>query len=304
MTAQARVEAAAAAEDCEVVTVEAAEATAGDLATALSPSLFGGRRVVQVLAAESLSDAAAGALLAYTAQPEPDVALVAVFPGGNSGKRLLAALEKVPAALRVDCPKVTKFSERLEFVRGEFHAAGRRVGDDAARALIDAVGADLTELATACAQLVADTSGAITPEVVARYHRGRAEATGWAVADHAIEGHPELALEQLRWALQSGTPPVVLGGALAQALRSLAQVAAVRGGRAADNARELGMPPWKIDRVRRQLQGWNAEALAAAVQAVARADAEIKGAATDPEFAVERAVLDIVAARRTEPVRR
>ena len=72
------------------------------------------------------------------------------------------------------------------------------------RALLDAVGNDLRELAAACGQLAADTSGVIDQAVVARYYRGRAEATGFSVADRAVEGRLAEALEKLRWALAVG----------------------------------------------------------------------------------------------------
>lgn len=57
------------------------------------------------------------------------------------------------------------------------------------------------------------------------------------------------------------------------------------------------MAPWQVDRARRELAGWSDDALAYAIQAVARADAEVKGASRDPVHAVERAVLAICNAR-------
>ncbi len=67
---------------------------------------------------------------------------------------------------------------------------------------------------------------------------------------------------------------------------------------------ELGMAPWQVDRARRELQGWSDDALAASILAVARADAEAKGASRDPVYAVERAVLTICNARRSGTRRR
>ena len=43
---------------------------------------------------------------------------------------------------------------------------------------------------------------------------------------------------------------------------------------------------------------WTNEALAAAILAVAQADAEVKGASRDPEFALERVILRVAAAKR------
>ena len=52
------------------------------------------------------------------------------------------------------------------------------------------------------------------------------------------------------------------------------------------------MPPWKLKTMRAQARGWDQAGLAAALKAVAVADADIKGAADDAAFALERMVLD------------
>ena len=124
------------------------------------------------------------------------------------------------------------------------------------RALLDALGNDLRELAAACAQLAADTTGVIDQAVVARYYRGRAEASGFTVADRAVEGRLADALELLRWALAVGVSPVLITSGLAQGVRLLGRVgSAPKGQPDAPLAAEVGAPPWKIDRVRQQLRG-------------------------------------------------
>ena len=154
------------------------------------------------------------------------------------------------------------------------------------------------ELASAADQLASDTEGRISAAVVSRYYRGRAEATGFSVADHAVEGRLAEALEQLRWALATGVSPVLINSALAQGVRLLGRVgAASRETNAAALAAELGAPPWKIDRVRQQLRGWHPDGVAHALQAVAESDAQVKGEGTSPGYALERAVQRIVAAR-------
>jgi DNA polymerase-3 subunit delta len=99
----------------------------------------------------------------------------------------------------------------------------------------------------------------------------------------------------LRHALATGGDPVPLVAAIAAKLRVLAKVAATRG-RGAAAVRELGLAPWQVDRARKDLARWTPEGLAAAITAVAQADAEVKGAGRDPVFAVERAVLRIASA--------
>jgi DNA polymerase-3 subunit delta len=50
--------------------------------------------------------------------------------------------------------------------------------------------------------------------------------------------------------------------------------------------------------MRSQARGWDQGGLAAALKAVAVADAEVKGAADDAAFALERVVLTVARARR------
>ena len=45
----------------------------------------------------------------------------------------------------------------MDFLRAEFRQAGRKADDGGLRALLDAVGTDLRDLAAACSQLSADT---------------------------------------------------------------------------------------------------------------------------------------------------
>jgi len=51
-----------------------------------------------------------------------------------------------------------------------------------------------------------------------------------------------------------------------------------------------------VDRALKDLSRWTPESLAAAITAVAQADAEVKGAGRDPVFAVERVVLLVASA--------
>lgn len=283
--------------DVDVRDVVAGDLQRGDLDDALSPSLFGERRVLVIRAAQDLPKHVAAELTAYVADPLDDVHLVVVHPGGAKGKALLTALLAAKPR-RVDAPKVTKFGERRDFVRRELKADGRPVEEEAVAALLEAVGNDLRELASAAGQLLADTTGPITAEVVARYHRGRAESSGFSVADRAVDGDLGGALELARWGESTGLAPVLVTSALASTLRSMALVASAGRVPAHQIAGQLGMPPWKVEKTQRQARGWRPEGLSAALAAVARADADVKGAAADPGYAVERLLYAVVEARR------
>lgn len=271
----------------------------GTLAELTSPSLFAERKVVVVRTAQDLSADTVKDVKAYLGSPAEEITLVLLHAGGAKGKGLLDAARKA-GAREVACPKMTKPADRLAFVRGEFRAAGRSATPEACQSLVDAIGSDLRELASACSQLAADVEGTIDEAVVARYYTGRAEASSFTVADRAVEGRAAEALEALRWSLATGVAPVMITSALAQGVRAIGKLAsAPRGARPGDLARELGMPPWKIDRVRQQMRGWSADGVATALRAVAAADAGVKGGGDDPAYALEKAVVAIARAARS-----
>ncbi|RFS85612.1 DNA polymerase III subunit delta [Actinomadura spongiicola] len=283
--------------ETEVIDLGPGGLESGRIAELTSPSLFGGTKVIVVRSAQDLGKDLTAEVLKYAKTPADDVVFVAVHHGGAKGKALVDGLTKLKAR-KVSCPKVTKAGERIDFVRTEMRRAGGKISADAARGLVDAVGSDLRELAAACSQLVADTGGKVDDAAVARYYRGRAEVTGFAVADKAIEGQLAEALEQLRWALATGVAPLLIVSALATGVRGLAKVGgAPRGARGAALAKELGMPPWKIERVQRQLRGWSGAGVARALTVVAEADEQVKGGAADTTYALEKAITEIVAAR-------
>ncbi|WP_133741732.1 DNA polymerase III subunit delta [Actinorugispora endophytica] len=273
------------------------QVNAGKLVEVTSPSLFGERRVVVLRSAQDLTKEPAGVVTGYLRDPADDVVLVLSHAGGAKGRALLEAAVKA-GAHRVDCAKPTKAAERTRFIKDEFSRAGRQITPDAAQALLDAVGNDLREIAAACTQLVADTDGRVDAAAVARYHTGRAEASGFTVADRAVEGRLPEALEQLRWSLSVGMAPVLINSALAGAVRGIAVAAQPpRGMSEAELAKRAKVPPWKLRSLRQQSRGWTPQGVAHALRVVAETDALIKGAGRDPAYALERAVIEIATAR-------
>ncbi|RZQ60410.1 DNA polymerase III subunit delta [Amycolatopsis suaedae] len=277
----------------ELTRVRVSELTPGALAELVSPSLFSEGRVIALESAQDVSQEVGDAIVAYAAEPADGVVLVVVHSGGGrskAGKGLPAALRKAGAQV-VECAKVTKASDREAFVRNEVRQAGGKIDAAGVLALIDAVGSDLRELSAAATQLVADSGGRVDEQAVRRYHQGRADVTGFAVAEKAVAGDRAAALETLRWALNIGVPHVLVADALADAVRTIARVSAAGRGNPNQLAGELGMPPWKVRKAQGQARGWTPDALADAMRLVATLNAEVKGAAADGEYALERAVL-------------
>ncbi len=284
--------------EAELAECEGSSLTLATLGEMAAPSLFSTVRCVVVRGVQDLPEESVPGLLDYAAEPADDVALVLVHGGGQKGTGVLAKLRKLSRVSEVRSGEV-KISELPGFVAAEVRAHGATIDREAAHQLVQAVGHDLRSLAAAASQLASDfPRSRIDPEVVRRYFGGRAEAKSFAVADAAVAGRRQAALEELRWALDNGTAPVLVTSAFAGSVRGLARYrGAPRGMSEADLAREIGVPPWKVRMVRDQSRAWSDEALAEAIRAVAQADADVKGAAGDAAYTLERLVLSVTTLR-------
>ncbi|MGH3633487.1 MAG: DNA polymerase III subunit delta [Mycobacterium sp.] len=288
----------AGSDDVPVDRLRAGEVDAYELAELLSPSLFADERIVVLEGADEAGKDAAELIASAAADIPPGTILVVVHSGGGRAKALAGQLRTLGAQVH-PCARITKAGERADFVRNEFRALQVKVDADTITALLDAVGSDVRELASACSQLVADTGGRVDVAAVRRYHSGRAEVKGFDIADKAVVGDVEGAVEALRWAMMRGEPYVVLADALAEAVHTIGRVGPLSG----DPYRlagELGMPPWRVQKAQKQARRWSRDRVATAMRLVAGLNADVKGAAADADYALEatvRKIAELAAAR-------
>lgn len=287
------------APETEVSEVEAVRLDGSRLAEITNASLFSTRRAAVITDLANLDQELYADVLVLAKARTEDLALLLVHGGGQKGKGLLDKLKAAGAEV-IDCP-TTKTWELPQFVSAEAKRVGATMDAGSAQLLVDAVGHDLRALAAAVTQLISDGEGGpISTDQVRRYFGGRSEVTSFVVADAALAGRTGVAMEQLRWAMATGVAPVLITSALASGVRGLGKLITAGGGlREADLAREVGVPPWKLKSMRAQARGWDQGGLATALKAIAVADAEVKGAADDAAFALERAVLVVARSRRS-----
>jgi len=281
-------------EKCEITNLFASDVLVGDIADALAPSLFSERRALIIRDLQDLPEDSKDEITRYLDSPDPSTTVVFVHKGGVKGKGLLDAIKKTKPEL-IACDPIKKEAEKEEFVRNLFLDLKRKATPGAVSALVGALGNDLRELQSAISQIAADAPpGTIDELMIDKFHQGRVETTGFDVADATLDGNLSSALIALRSALETGTDPVMITSAIASSLRSLAKVSGVnRGVKSFELAGQLGMAPWQIDKARRQLNNWSPAQIADAVGAIALADAEVKGAASDPIYALEKALTRI-----------
>jgi len=289
----------AATKSAQVTSFSADELEVGAITDSLAPSLFSDSRVVVIKDIQDLVAECSDEIANYLENLDETLTLVLWHKGGVKGKGLVDKIKKANPEL-IAAEAIKKENEKSEFVRSEFKRLNRKVSAEAVQALIDALGSDLRELSAACSQLASDVAlqKVIDENDVSDYQQGRVESTGFDVADAALDGKTAIALINLRNALATGTDPVLIVSALASSLRTLAKVSGASNGvKSFELASTLALPPWQIDKARRQLTGWSEKGLIKAVVAIASADADIKGAAADPVYALERAIMTVCSAR-------
>lgn len=273
----------------EVSTFKAGEVDAGELLMATSPSLFAEERVVVFTGTELAGKEATELLLAAAVDPAPGMTLVIQHSGGGRNKTYVAKFKK---AAQVHPADPLRGNDRHAWVSNEFRRLGTRPTPDVVAALLESVGSDLRELASAVSQLVSDTDGEITVASVRAYYSGVAEVSGFDIADLAVAGRADRALASTRRALQLGISPVAISAALARKVGDIAKLYNTRGNPDA-LAKQLGMHPFVAKKTMQVARGWSGEAVSEAVIVIADLDAEVKGQGGDPDYAIEHAVLRI-----------
>jgi DNA polymerase-3 subunit delta len=302
-----RVSAAARSADPAVqrtVISSGSDAAAFEVGEATAPNLFGDGGVVVVTGIDGADDALAKTLREVIADLPDNVYLVLTHPGGVKGKALLDAL-KASGAEVVDCQPVKKGKATMEFLSREFAAHKRKVTSPALAALYESVGHDLGLLAGAVSQLVSDVdANPVEVDDVHDYFAGVADVSGFTIADAVWDRKQVEALRTMRQAMltsDAGRVGPMTVSSLASGLRSLVRVGGMPPGASqALVAKEAGVPPWKVEALRRQWSKWSGDQrrLAAAVVALADADGAMKGgvlegSSLDPEqklLALERLV--------------
>ncbi len=278
------------APDADENRADAEQYRKGDLATLVSSSLFSDAQILVVTGAEKASDDFIEDFAEYVKNPLPDVWVVLQHYGGNRAGRVLRAIRaKGYPETKCEELKGAKGQQRkLDLVSAEVKDAGGTIDPRALQGLVAAAGEHLGELLALARQLVEDSEGHITEEIVRSFFQGRTETTPFEAADALVEGDGSRAILKTRQALLSGVEPVVMVSVLARKFRELAKVR-IPGITAA----ELSMAPWAATKARESGRTWTDESLSFAIRRLADADIAVKGASRDAPGAVELAVAQI-----------
>ncbi|RSX53273.1 DNA polymerase III subunit delta [Bifidobacterium goeldii] len=278
--------------DAEDIELDAGSIDRYDFDEAVSPSLLADTAIVTITNLQNADERLSETMISYCKQacadPQSASVVICRHEGGVKGKRLVDQLVKTGAS-KQEVPDLKKPDAKLNFVMQRFEREGRRVDPMAAQQLVAVLGERTGELAAMCAQLCFDSDDDPMPlERVNQYLTANPQVTGFAVADKAIAGRTAEAIIDMRAAVEQGTDPIALIGALAMKLRTLAKASAVQAGIITQAQAKTN--PWVLKNATRQLSGWTSDGLGRCIRSLAWADEQSKTNGGDPVYALERSI--------------
>jgi DNA polymerase-3 subunit delta len=280
--------------------LHAGEAAAADAIAACNAlGLFGGEaRLVVVDGVESWKAADVKELEPYLAAPAPSTVLALVGDGVKRDSALAKAVAKKGQILAYD---VTK-KQLPEWVGEQFARLGASVDRDACRALVEAVGDDVGDLASEIEKLATWAGGEqITRAAVEELAVGRAETPIFAVTDAWGRRDVAATLRATESLLDRSHRP--RSAELIRLVASLVgHVGRVRkasrladeGFRSSEIASRLKMHPFVAEKATKQAANFSPDELAQATVSLAALDAGAKGGSRlPPEVQLERTLVAI-----------
>jgi DNA polymerase-3 subunit delta len=256
-----------------------------------STSLFGGRRAVVLRGVDEAPAEVQRSFIAYLKDPNPDCLLVLTTSKPLSG--LAEAVRKVGHV--VEAAKGRR-NDLFTWLREKARELDLRTSGDSMGVLMEAVGEERMALAQALEELslALGPGGRVTPDAVSRQFKGRGQVNMFGFLDAAATGQTGIALQGLRRLLEQGESAQAILNALARHFRSMMEVGE---GPAARAAKELGMHPFRAEKLVKQATGYSPPALARAYRAIAAADHRTKAGEEAEDLALERAVVAVTALR-------
>ncbi len=269
--------------DLEIHEIDDGQYSSGDLLNLAAPSLFNEPRLILITGShESLM----ADLTQYLEDQVENCFVVVRLPNlvGHAGKIKSGLASK---ALNIVCDEIKRDADKLTFISQELATQGVKIAPDAARALLVAFSSDLGELAGACSQLAASGLPSIDMEVVNRTFQGRVETNAFKITDAALAGNAAEAIRLYRHGSSTGVDNVALVAAMVARIRTLAKLCNDPRSQSA----AIGLAPWQLDKARKELSSFTEQGLIDLVDLAAQTDADVKGAAREPDYSVEKLIL-------------
>ena len=258
---------------------------------------FSPKRLVVCQHADKLDFEKSDAFLRYLEDPSPTSVLVFVADKLDARTKAYKAAVKAKATARFSHPKLQKMPDH---VRNRARAMGVRIDARAVRALVDAVGTDVSAASQALEVLalyVGEPARPITADDVVQVVAVTREESVFALVDAIGLGDRVLAMGGLHAMLSiSREHPLRILAMVARQYRNLlkARSALDAGATRAQIQALVGLPPFLMDGLLSQARRQTSRAFARGLEAVTATDRDLKGGALDGTRAMERLVLRLL----------
>ena len=229
--------------------------------------------------------------------PQTTCLLFELGDGVDKRKKLSQALLKLPGAVSFDA---LDDAQLARWMGQTLRPLGKKMDRAACDALAFTSGRDLTTLSGELQKLAAYAGERteITAQDVEQVATHTAECTVFAMVDAITERHAQRAFELLGVLLQGGEQRIGILAMIARQYRQMMHLSALTHERVpqAQQAKLLGVPPFALTRLSRQVGKRTYESLRACVEACVQADYDIKRGALREEAALERLMLYLLSA--------
>jgi DNA polymerase-3 subunit delta len=261
--------------------VDAADWQGSELQDLATPSLFGEPRALLVSDCRSLSKEALAELATYLTAPDPNAHLVLTCTVAERGKPPAALQKLVEPAGTVRQVQVAR-KELEPWLLQRATVQGVELTGQAARAMVDVLGDDIAQLASALQQMADAFPGQrLTPAQVHQQFRGLGEQKTWDLCDRAFGKDLPGAIRALRSIEEGGDDALMVLGGIAARIRDLIRVRALPDRLPpAQLAKQAGLRfEWQARRYQQQARNFSLDELVHIHDQVAETDRALKSGA-------------------------
>ncbi len=249
--------------------------------------MMAAQRFVLVRGIDKAAAAELEPLIAYLESPSPSTCLVLTAEKLDKRSRFGKAATKADVVSDATAPRGAALAG---FAQSEARARGHALPPDATRALLDAVGEDLSAIDDALERLslyVGEGKPIELADVEACVSRVRAE-TIWALVDGVSARDAKRTLSAAMSLLEARQAPLYVLTMVARQLRMVARMreGLAQGMRPEEAAQSAGAPPFKARELTEAARRFTLPSLERAFSTIAATDRALKGGSRRPEDAV------------------
>lgn len=243
--------------------------------------------------------------IAYAGNPSPTTVLVLMAEKANKASPIFKA---VSAGGQVHEFKTLKDSELFVWVERRFEARGKKAGPHSVRYLVEQVGTDMRTLDSEIEKVsvYAADQVRIEPEDLARIVSRNPQNTVFELVDALGTKDSEEALIVLNRLFTAGEPPLKVLGMIVRQFRLILKTKALESSRAsrAELAKELGVPPFVVDKYRKQSDRFSIDEIKRVYELLMQTDIAIKMGEMRADTALEVLIGKMFGARGAEAHKR